>query len=765
MNKIDDLMNDPILDRKTISTKNDILLFKNETLKDFKEAQKKMFDKYSNLDENIKNRLDEFEKRINSYEIKITELSKLINVDKLIKEKIEELLEFKVKTNDKLLTEKIRLDNIRNDLKQNVTRIDKILTDSVIYPGIIGGISKYKTFHDLIDYVLTQCSLNLTFREKNIMDLKSYKTKLEGLIEVFNNQVNNILSTTSEYTNTSIKDSEERMKGVLSILEDRISEARIENANYAVGLEKRSEALQNEIKSLYTLKNDLNKKVDTGIAEMKKDNSKIIRLFGGYKKGFNVLEYKFTQLSEFIKDMRFRINLKEDVQRREFSKMSDLINFDKKKKGFYDGLENMVKNKKGFEGYLKEYISGKISVEELFKKYNSMNNINTERKSIGGTNTIKKYNSFSNNLIEEDKNNINNLLRGSMAMPRKKMSIDNDQIRKSNKKKHEEIKEVDEEDNLSNLSGTNTKKKFNLKENFNKNEKKEKDDFFEDLYEDVNVADEGENEKNNLIIKKITNNKVKLSSTKVLNTNINMSKSKHGRGSIRNNIANIINADKLIKNLKKLETIDKEKMNINKKEKDIDKNKKARNFDINLVNNNMENASLYSEINNENKNSNKKVVNSESNKNDIKEENSNNNKSSTLYNSKMRNISEMILNNNKNKEVESNDKFIGIKKDNKLKEKDLFIKKYKIMKNNLYDSEFILPSNLVHNATIIAYNSKYDSFLGNKKKTPEKNSGNISEIKPVDNLILTSFLPKNGNYDINNLYFNNNKYLTIFKMK
>ena len=752
MNKIDDLMNDPILDRKTISTKNDILLFKNETLKDFKEAQKKMFDKYSNLDENIKNRLDEFEKRINSYEIKITELSKLINVDKLIKEKIEELLEFKVKTNDKLLTEKIRLDNIRNDLKQNVTRIDKILTDSVIYPGIIGGISKYKTFHDLIDYVLTQCSLNLTFREKNIMDLKSYKTKLEGLIEVFNNQVNNILSTTSEYTNTSIKDSEERMKGVLSILEDRISEARIENANYAVGLEKRSEALQNEIKSLHTLKNDLNKKVDTGIAEMKKDNSKIIRLFGGYKKGFNVLEYKFTQLSEFIKDMRFRINLKEDVQRREFSKMSDLINFDKKKKGFYDGLENMVKNKKGFEGYLKEYISGKISVEELFKKYNSMNNINTERKSIGGTNTIKKYNSFSNNLIEEDKNNINNLLRGSMAMPRKKMSIDNDQIRKSNKKKHEEIKEVDEEDNLSNLSGTNTKKKFNLKENFNKNEKKEKDDFFEDLYEDVNVADEGENEKNNLIIKKMTNNKVKLSSTKVLNTNTNMSKSKHGRGSIRNNIANIINADKLIKNLKKLEPIDKEKMNINKKEKDIDKNKKARNFDINLVNNNMENAenaTLYSEINNENKNSNKKVVNSESNKNDIKEENSNNNKSSTLYNSKMRNISEMILNNNKNKEVESNDKFTGIKKDNKLKEKDLFIKKYKIMKNNLYDSEFILPSNLVHNATIIAYNSKYDSFLGNKKKTPEKNSGNISEIKPVDNLILTSFLPKNGNYDIN----------------
>ena len=192
MSKNEKVVNDPIVDFQTKSMKNEIILFKNETLRDFNDAQKKILDKYINLDSEIKSKFESYESRINAYEMKITELSNLIHSDNTIKEKVEQLFEFKDKTNDTMLTQKIRLDNLRNDLKSNVTRIDKILTDSVIYPGVIGGINRYKTFHDLIDYVLTQCSLNLTFREKSILDFKGYKQKLEGLIEVFKQQINKI---------------------------------------------------------------------------------------------------------------------------------------------------------------------------------------------------------------------------------------------------------------------------------------------------------------------------------------------------------------------------------------------------------------------------------------------------------------------------------------------------------------------------------------------------------------------------------------------
>ena len=191
-------LKDPILSRSV--NKNDFLYFKNETLKDFKDIQRSVNDKYKNIEYEIREKLISYEQRIVTYENKIMDLSNLISTDKTIREKVDKLMEFKEKTEDTMLTEKIRLDNFRNDLNNNVDRIDQILKDSVIYPGIIGGISKYKTFHDFIDYVLSQCSQNLTFREKSILDFKGYKTKLENIISSFNTQINTLLNTTSEYT-------------------------------------------------------------------------------------------------------------------------------------------------------------------------------------------------------------------------------------------------------------------------------------------------------------------------------------------------------------------------------------------------------------------------------------------------------------------------------------------------------------------------------------------------------------------------------------
>ena len=62
--------------------------------------------------------------------------------------------------------ERIKLNRLKNDMDANVTRIEKILNDSMIYPRVIGKNNKYKTFHDLIDYILSEISLNSMFRKK-----------------------------------------------------------------------------------------------------------------------------------------------------------------------------------------------------------------------------------------------------------------------------------------------------------------------------------------------------------------------------------------------------------------------------------------------------------------------------------------------------------------------------------------------------------------------------------------------------------------------
>ena len=544
---------DPIvsLSKSTMGKKNDLLHFKEETLRDFKEVQRKISEKYETLDLEMKEKLEAYEKRIVTYENKIMELSNLINTDKTIREKVDNLMEFKEKTDDHLITEKIRLDNFRNDLKSNVERIDQILKDSVIYPGIIGGISKYKTFHDLIDYILTQTSQTLTFREKSILDFKSYKTKLENIISSFNTQINTLLNTTSEFTKTCVKEAEERMKSIYNIFDDRLQDARIENANYAIGLEKATEVLKKELENLYVVKSELYEKVDKSMAEVKNDNTRVVKLFTGYKKNFHIIQHKFTQLADFIKDVRFRINLKEDVQRREYAHMSNMINFDKKNQpGFYDGVYSSKLIKKGLGAQLKDYIDGKITADQLFKRRGDPNN-QSHNKTFNNDNMVQ--NNLTNIKDEETKFNFIDLFKESL---KGKGFPENKQKSSHTKEIIKEEEETNTSNNELNSIFNKTTKELNFKRSstsqFKIEEKKE-----EQKRENTSQKKEKERGKEKEIIIKPKNEeeKIKIISIdkdkdkKDNNSEDKVIKTFEKKSSIKNAINNLFNVKNIMENI------------------------------------------------------------------------------------------------------------------------------------------------------------------------------------------------------------------------
>ena len=544
---------DPIvsLSKSTMGKKNDLLHFKEETLRDFKEVQRKISEKYETLDLEMKEKLEAYEKRIVTYENKIMELSNLINTDKTIREKVDNLMEFKEKTDDHLITEKIRLDNFRNDLKSNVERIDQILKDSVIYPGIIGGISKYKTFHDLIDYILTQTSQTLTFREKSILDFKSYKTKLENIISSFNTQINTLLNTTSEFTKTCVKEAEERMKSIYDIFDDRLQDARIENANYAIGLEKATEVLKKELENLYVVKSELYEKVDKSMAEVKNDNTRVVKLFTGYKKNFHIMQHKFTQLADFIKDVRFRINLKEDVQRREYAHMSNMINFDKKNQpGFYDGVYSSKLIKKGLGAQLKDYIEGKITADQLFKRRGDPNN-QSHNKTFNNDNMVQ--NNLTNIKDEETKFNFIDLFKESL---KGKGFPENKQKSSHTKEIIKEEEETNTSNNELNSIFNKTTKELNFKRSgtsqFKIEEKKE-----EQKRENTSQKKEKERGKEKEIIIKPKNEeeKIKIISIdkdkdkKDNNSEDKVIKTFEKKSSIKNAINNLFNVKNIMENI------------------------------------------------------------------------------------------------------------------------------------------------------------------------------------------------------------------------
>ena len=149
----------------------DLLHFKDDILKDIKSMQKNIADKFTISNNLLKEKLESYDTKINLYNEKIIQLSNLITEDNNLKEKVDKLLSTKITFQDKLLNHEIKVNNIEKDYINKINQINQknnILSETVIYPNVIGGISKFKTFHDLIDYILVQIVQINTYKEKTL---------------------------------------------------------------------------------------------------------------------------------------------------------------------------------------------------------------------------------------------------------------------------------------------------------------------------------------------------------------------------------------------------------------------------------------------------------------------------------------------------------------------------------------------------------------------------------------------------------------------
>ena len=142
------------------------------------------------------------------------------------------------KKQKKILEDEIQLNQTNNELHKAITKYDKLLSDSVLYPGIIGNLCKFKNFHEFINYTLQQISQLNSFKDKSLFDLKAYKVKLENLIESFKSQIENITLTLTEFTIKNVSDCESRIKNELNIYDDKLQDIRLENNKYIIELQK-----------------------------------------------------------------------------------------------------------------------------------------------------------------------------------------------------------------------------------------------------------------------------------------------------------------------------------------------------------------------------------------------------------------------------------------------------------------------------------------------------------------------------------------------
>ena len=365
--------------------KNDILHFKNEMLRDIKNIQKNICEKFDISNNVLKEKIELYDRKMQAFNDKIIQITNLVVTDKDLKEKIEKLSQSKVDLRDHILTNEIKLSNLEKEVRDRVSKIEYILSDSVIYPNVIGQKGKYKTFHEFIDYILFQLNQNIVYREKNSLDVNSYKNKLENISQSLKMQLDNIYKNTNEFTTKSVNECEERIKGILLLYDDRFKEVRVENQNYIKNLEIFYKELKEDFKRLNNMKTNIYNRFNQEVYNIKRDNIQVVKLFGNYKKEFNLMKDKLTKLSEFIKDVRFRINIGQEIKRREFYNMANRIDFSKK----HDDVSSGVK----------KYINGEINAEQL-----ATSNRRLTRSNVNNIVNINP-NINNNNILDDDLNN------------------------------------------------------------------------------------------------------------------------------------------------------------------------------------------------------------------------------------------------------------------------------------------------------------------------------------------------------------------------
>jgi len=773
--------------------KKDLILFKDDVLKDIKFLQKSMSDKFEITNTVIQEKLETYDKKIKLFNEKIIQLTNLIVEDKSFKDKVDQLYESRLSIKDNILTNEIKLTNLEKEYNDKINNINQILSETVIYPSVIGGLGKFKTFHEFIDYIITQISKINIYKEKNTLDLNSYKNKLETLIKSFQFQLDNIIKSNNEFTTKSVNACEERIKSILLLYDDRIKDVRVENQNYAKSIEQYFKDLKEEFKKFISLKNNIYNRFNNEIYYMKKDNLQVVKIFGNYKKEFNLMKDRLTKLSEFIKDVRFRINIGQDIKRREFINMSNQIDFTKKQS---------IDTTSG----IKKYIHGEIDAEELTSSKRSKMSLKILKEKDSNlvnddmiNNYIYKNRIFENDNFKDEYSSRNTFLKSKESfsseygkMP-KRVSVNN-LMNPFSLRLYKNISQKDDlyekknslKNNYSN--GDIINMEFNLK-NIEKIGKKRNTTFIGNnnllfkLENNINhsqkFSDDSPSKKENFIIDGKTTikeeeeiNSKKSQSSSSINLNLNKKDQKIFDGKIKDNENKIKNNNKL--NLSKSEKIIMSKTtnksgnitkNINNLYKDInliikDKDSHEKMIKNNVNSNNSKNNSLFDCDKDKNKN---KI-------DEIKNENNNNFMKIDINQKEIQEKKSGNDNITEKKVIVKNEIFKKINTKNNKNAENLSL--HKLTSNN----ENILKDNISNiinkekfSKTFYNYSKKDNNNIHNIKMNFRNNNNSndnrdeSSKLKGkkftnVNNFILNKMISQNqknvfksGDYNINNI--------------
>ena len=401
-----------------------LIFFKEDVLKDIKQLESKISLRYDTQQNINSNKINKIESMIEQINQRIEYLSTFISEDNSLKERVEKISNLNSKLDESLILQDVRIKNIHAKLIESIDKYDKVLSQSIIYPSVIGPKAKFKIFHDFIDFVLFNINQLILLKDKLSMDLKDFKYKIDSLMSNLQIKLDYFTKNANAFTNSSIRVSEKKME---QIIRGYIDEFRNEFEQFKNQFKSFHGIQENKI--LHIIENTKRKES----IEFKDENSKRIETLEKILKNF---EEENKKMKAQIKKLML-IN-ENNLNNSKRSPKKSTVHF----------LNDY--NVKNATSIVKEYIKGKITENEVYRKRRSVNAPITP-----DLESIKEYNSLSSKPVNSPskKNRRSNIKHHTQRLEKLKDLYEESE-------EDSENEEEEEENELSSKNDNNVEKNY-----------------------------------------------------------------------------------------------------------------------------------------------------------------------------------------------------------------------------------------------------------------------------------------------------------------
>ena len=317
-------------------TRNDFIFFQNEILGDIKKVETKLMDKLAQTITAMEKQSEKNENRLQEILTKFNLLSEKIEKSDNTP-KLEQSIHLSQQKCEELISKiDIKLGLLEKDFNNACFKYDKIFSNNLTVPGLIGTSCTYSDLRPFLEYTNKKLIELIKAKEKMIIDNKKYKEKMETIIAQNKTQIETVQNKITEYCHQGFEQCDVTCKDRINLIEKRIEALRLENGQYALNLKNKAEELHIEWDKLNAMENNLNNRYKEEVNKLKDIVDRIGNKVDKSNSEYNIIKTKFTELSEFIKDVRFRKNLDKfnagDAykERRQYKEMSEKIDFSKK---------------------------------------------------------------------------------------------------------------------------------------------------------------------------------------------------------------------------------------------------------------------------------------------------------------------------------------------------------------------------------------------------------------------------------------------------